>query len=65
MPQKVFQCNKCMGKHERSVNSKCHRQEVTDDESVISVEKDTNAKTSDLNQDLGVQILAELKSLSG
>ena len=31
----------------------------------ISVERDTQGKSSDLNQDLGLQILAELKSLSG
>ena len=65
MLQKTFQCNKCMEKHERPVNSKCQRQEVTDNESDTSVESNSSVRTSGLNQDLNLQILNELKQLSG
>ena len=62
---KIFQCNKCMEKHVRPVNSKCQRQQMVDNDSCTSVESDHNPKGSGLNQALSVQILAELKQLSG
>ena len=65
MPQKTFQCNKCMEKHERPVNSKCQRQEVTDSESDTSSDHDSGVQSGGLKQDLSLQILQELKQLSG
>ena len=65
MPQKFFQCNKCMEKHERPVNAKCQIQNVSSDDSVSSVESDIQSNTCAKSQDISMQILTELKHLSG
>ena len=65
MPQKLFQCNKCMEKHERPVNTKCKRQNMLSDDSDSSVENDNQSNIDSVNHDLGLQILTELKNLSG
>ena len=63
--RKTFHCNKCMEKHEKPVNSKCQRQDVLNDECDTSFKSDTKSKTSALSQHLSMQILTELKHLSG
>ena len=65
MPQKFFQCNKCMEKHERPVNATCQRQNVLSEDSDSLVESDNQSNTDYVNHDLGLQILTELKNLSG
>ena len=65
MPQKFFQCNKCMEKHERPVNAKCQRQNVSADDSVSSMDSDIQSNTNSISQDISIQILTELKHLSG
>ena len=57
MPQKFFQCNKCMEKHERPVNAKCQRQNVSADDSVSSMDSDIQSNTNSISQDISIQIL--------
>ena len=54
-----------MEKHERPVNAKCQRQNVLSEDSDSSVESDNQSNTDSVNHDLGLQILTELKNLSG
>ena len=55
---KTFDCNACGDRHQRPINSKCTRISDSEPEDGISV---TSAGQSDIN----LQILNELKSLSG
>ena len=54
-----------MEKHERSVNAKCQRQNVSADDSVSSMDSDIQSNTNSMSQDISIQILTELKHLSG
>ena len=65
MPQKTFQCNRCMEKHDRPVNSKCQRQEIMDSNSDTDSDRESGVPSNGLDQDLGTQILQELKQLNG
>ena len=55
---KTFDCNACGDRHQRPINSKCRRVIDSETEDNISI---TSAGQSDIN----LQILSELKSLSG
>ena len=55
---KTFDCNACGDRHQRPINSKCTRVIDSEPEDGISI---TSAGQSDIN----LQILSELKSLSG
>ena len=54
-----------MERHERPVNSKCQRQEIRDSNSDTDSDQESGVLSSGLDQDLGTQILQELKQLSG
>ena len=58
MPKKTFFCKRCDYDHERPINSKCVKPIQDSDEEEV-VENGT------VNQDINVQILSELKNLSG
>ena len=58
MPRKLFDCKACGQSHERPINSKCTKNNVNNATSDNNV---SGAKKSDIN----IQILQELKSLSG
>ena len=58
MPKKFFECKACGQSHERPINSKCTK---TDVNSETSNNVASGAEQSDIN----LQILQELKSLSG
>ena len=56
MPKKVFDCNKCGGLHQQSINSKC----------TVTVHKDQEESENNFDtQDTNALILQELKNLSG
>ena len=55
---KTFDCNACGDRHQRPINSRCSRVIDSEPEDGISI---TSAGQSDIN----LQILSELKSLSG
>ena len=58
MPKKTFFCKKCGYEHERPINSKCVKPiQDSDEEEVV--------ESGTVNQDINMQILSELKSLSG
>ena len=54
-----------MEKHERPVNAKCQRQNVSADDSVSSMDSDIQSNSNSISQDISIQILTELKHLSG
>ena len=58
MPKKFFDCKACGQSHERPINSKCTKNNINNETSNNVV---TGAEQSDIN----LQILQELKSLSG
>ena len=55
---KTFECNTCDDKLQRPIDSKCTR--IVDSKS-----EDNNSVTSNGQSDINIQILNELKSLSG
>ena len=58
MPKKIFFCKKCCYEHKRPINSKCMKPiQDSDEEDVV--------ENGTVNQDINMQILSELKSLSG
>ena len=58
MPKKTFDCKACGQNHERPINSKCTRNNASDlVDNSINIDSEQN--------DINLQILQELKSLSG
>ena len=58
MPKKTFFCKKCGYEHERPINSKCVKPTEESDEDEVG-------ESGVVKQDINMQILSELKSLSG
>ena len=68
MPQKQFLCNKCGDVHKRPINSKCIFVSTMDSDSESQVElspSHSGLTSQAVENDLNLQILAELKSLGG
>ena len=66
MPQKQFLCNKCGDVHKRPINSKCTFVSTMDSNSQVELSPSHSGLTSQaVENDLNLQILAELKSLGG
>ena len=66
MPKKqTFECNRCLEKHARPINSKCKR--VLDSEIDSNSVKSTRSSSvgGSSNDDVNTQILEELRQLSG
>ena len=68
MPSKKFLCKKCGDLHKRPINSKCPFADSQIDELDSQSESSPTASgvtSQSMNNDLNMQILAELKNLGG
>ena len=66
MPPKEYLCKKCGDMHKRPINSKCpFMDNNSDNDSQNGLTATAQASAPNVDSDLNMQILAELKSLGG